>query len=289
MDALIFHNDRIRPLPEVHLSPGQMGLLMGWGVFTTLRIYNGRPFAFGRHWARMSHDAERLGMNLCHEQEAVRRAVARLAEANDRLEGMARVSFVKNSGGLWAQVGNRPETDLLIFTRELVQWPAIHRLKLQPHAVYSATRLAGVKMLSWAQNAALLEQAHTEGFDDVLLLNERGHIAECTSANVFLVRGDQVLTPPLSSGCLPGVTRDVLHEVVPQAGFELREENLTQEDLSSAVEVFISSTTREVAAVGSIDSQWVYDTPGKITMTIEAAFKEYVRNHLRPSQPPAAA
>ena len=263
MDALIFHNDRIIPLQEAHLSPGQMGLLMGWGVFTTLRIYEGMPFAFDRHWARMSHDADRLGMNLTHEQEAVRHAVIKLAEANHRPEGMARVSFVKNHGGLWAQAGNRPETDLLIFTRELVQWPAIHRLKLQPHAIYSATRLAGVKMLSWVQNVALLEQAHAEGFDDVLLLNERGHIAECTSANVFLVRGRKVLTPPLSTGCLPGVTRDVLREVVPRAGFELIEENLTPEDLSSATEVFISSTTREVAAVGSIDSQWLLPRPGK--------------------------
>jgi branched-chain amino acid aminotransferase len=281
MDALIFHNDGIIPLPEAHLSPGQMGLLMGWGVFTTLRIYEGRPFAFDRHWARMSHDAERLGMILTYEQEAVRRAVTRLAEANDRREAMARVSFVKNQGGLWAQAGNCPETDLVIFTRELVRWPAVHRLRLEPHAIYSAARLAGVKMLSWVQNAALLEQAHAEGFDDVLLLNERGQIVECTSANVFLVRGGKVLTPPLSAGCLPGVTRDVLREVVPGAGFEFLEENLTPEDFSSAAEVFISSTTREVAAVGNIDSQWLYHAPGKITTKIGQCFKDYVRSHLK--------
>jgi len=286
MDALIFHNDRMLPLPEVHLSPGQMGLLMGWGVFTTLRIYDGRPFAFDRHWARMSHDAQRLGMKLCHEAEAVRQAVVKLAEANDRPEGTARVSFVKNRGGLWAQAGDRPETDLLIFTREVVQWPAVHRLKLEPHAVYSVTRLAGAKMLSWVQNAALLEHAHAEGFDDVLLLNESGQIAECTSANIFLVSGDKVLTPPLSAGCLPGVTREVLHEVVPQAGFELREEKLTPQDLSSAAEVFISSTTREVAAVGSIDAQWVYDAPGKTTTKIEQCFKDYVRSRMKSCPPP---
>ena len=136
-------------------------------------------------------------------------------------------------------------------------------------------------MLSWAQNAALLEQAHAEGFDDVLLLNEGGNLAECASANIFLICGGKVVTPPLSTGCLPGVTRDALLEVVPQAGFELREENLTREDLSSAAEVFISSTTREVAAVGSIDSQWLYHAPGKITVTIEEGFKDYVRAHLK--------
>jgi len=258
-----------------------MGLLMGWGVFTTLRVYEGKPFAFHRHWARMTHDAERLGMSLGYEQASVCQSVSKLAEANNRLEGTARVSFVKNHGGLWADAGDSPETDLLIFTRQLVQWPPVHRLKLQQHALYSATRLAGAKMLSWVQNAGLLEKAHSEGFDDVLLLNESGHLAECTSANVFLVRENRVLTPPLASGCLPGVTREVLREVVPQAGFELREQDLTPDDLASASEVFISSTTREVAAVGSIDGKWRFDAPGKITMALEASFREYVRTLLR--------
>jgi len=281
MDTLIFHNGSIIPLSKARLSPGQMGLLMGWGVFTTLRVYEGKPFAFDRHWARMSHDAERLSMSLGYEQEAVCQSVSKLAEANGRPEGTARVSFVKNRGGLWADAGDSPETDLLIFTRQLVEWPAVHRLKLQQHALYSATHLAGAKMLSWVQNAGLLEKAHAEGFDDVLLLNESGHLAECTSANIFLVRENRVLTPPLASGCLPGVTRDVLREVVPQAGFELSEQILTPDDLASASEVFISSTTREVAAVGSIDAQWRFEAPGKITTTIEASFREYVRTLLR--------
>jgi branched-chain amino acid aminotransferase len=283
MDTLIFHNGRILPLSEARLSPGQMGLLMGWGVFTTLRVYDGQPFAFDRHWARMTHDAERLGMSLGYEQASVCQSVSELAEANNRLEGTARVSFVKNHGGLWAEAGDSPETDLLIFTRQLVQWPAVHRLKLQQHALYSAARLAGAKMLSWVQNAGLLEKAHSEGFDDVLLLNESGHLAECTSANIFLVREHRALTPPLASGCLPGVTRDVLREVVPQAGFELREQDLTPDDLTSASEVFISSTTREVAAVGSIDAKWRFDAPGKITVALERCFKDYVRSHLKSS------
>jgi len=286
MDRLIFHNDRIVPFEEARLSPGQMGLLMGWGVFTTLRIYEGYPFAFDRHWARMVHDAERLAVDLHYEQEAVWQAIVRLAEANHRPEGMARLSFVKNHGGIWAQANDRPATDLLVFTRELVPWPAVHRLQLQPNAIFSTGRLAGAKMLSWVQNAALYERVHLEGFDDALLLNEKGHLAECTSANVFLVRNGTVLTPPLSSGCLPGITRECLREVTPQASFKLHEQDLTTEDLASAEEVFISSTTREVAAVGSISPHWNYNAPGKITRALEKAFQEYVRSHLKRAPAP---
>ena len=136
-------------------------------------------------------------------------------------------------------------------------------------------------MLSWVQNAGTLERVHREGFDDALLLNEQGNLAECTSANVFLVRGRQILTPPLASGCLPGITRDTLREVVPSAGYTLLEQDLSTGDLDSAEEIFISSTTREVAGVGSIQPTWKYPAPGKVTCEIAVAFQDYVKSHLQ--------
>jgi branched-chain amino acid aminotransferase len=281
MDPLIFHNDRIVPLAEVHLSPGQVGLLTGWGVFTTLRIYRGVPFAFERHWARMDRDAERLEVELPYEYKKVRHAIMELAVANQRPEGMARVSFVKNQGGLWAQADDLGPTDLLIFTRELKAWPAAHRLMIQPGGIFSGGSYAGAKMLSWVTHAAVLERAHEAGFDDALLLNEKGHLAECTSANVFLVRSEDILTPMLSSGCLAGITREVIFEIAPKAGLRIRETDLTPDDLSAAAEVFISSTTREVAGVGSIHPNWNYPCPGGLTRTLEEAFKSYVEEYLQ--------
>jgi branched-chain amino acid aminotransferase len=284
MDGLIFHNDRIRALDEVRLSPGQMGLLMGWGVFTTLRLYRGVPFAFERHWARLVRDAARLDVPIPYEQPTVRQATIDLARANQRPEGMARVSFVKNTGGLWAQAEDRPATDLLVFTRELVRWPAGHRLRLQPMGIFSTSPYAGAKMLSWVPHSAVLEKAHAEGFDDALLLNEKAHLAECTSANVFLVRGGKVLTPPLSSGCLPGVTREILLEITPAANIDLREQELVPEDISSSDEVFISSTTREIAGVASISPGRTFQAPGKITLKLERIFQEYVQSYLKPQR-----
>ena len=276
MDPLILHNDRIEPLAEARLSPGQAGLLLGWGVFTTLRLYGGRPFEFHRHWERMARDAARLALEFpCSEAAALDRIVE-LARANARTEGAARVTFVRNYGGLWSGEPGGPGTDFLVFTRELSPWPASHRLLLQPQASYASGVLAGAKMLSWAQNALLLERAHAQGYDDALLLNDQGEIAECTSANFFLVRGGEVLTPPLASGCLPGVTREVLLEIAPQAGIELREQTLTPHDLKGAGEIFISSTTREVAGVGFVSSGQRLEAPGPVTRGLEEVFREYV-------------
>ncbi|PYV25954.1 MAG: class IV aminotransferase [Acidobacteria bacterium] len=280
MDPLILHNDCILPLQEARLSPGQVGLLMGWGVFMTLRIYRAQPFAFERHWARMGRDAARLGVTFDHDQKRVREAIVELARANQRPEGMARVSFVKNKGGLWEQAEGHPATDLLVFTRELVSWPPGYRLRLQPMAIFSAGRHAGAKMLSWVSYASALGRAHADGFHEVLFLNEKGQLAECSSANIFLVRGARALTPPLASGCLPGVTREILLEIAPQAGVELVEQDLAPDDLSSAEEVFISSTTREVAGVESISPNWNYKPPGPITQTLDRAFREYVKSEI---------
>ncbi len=286
MDPLIIHNSQIKPLEEARLSPGQMGLLMGWGVFTTLRVYQGIPFALERHWARLTRDAKSLEVPIACQLDDLRRAIIELARVNHRLEGMARVSFVKNTGGLWSEAQDHPSSDLLVFTRELVPWPPAHRLMLQPMGIFSAGRYAGTKILSWIPHAAVLEKAHADGFDEALLLNEKSQLAECTSANIFLVRQGKVLTPPLTSGCLPGITREVLLEIAPAAGIELREQDLTTQDLSPANEVFISSTTRQVAAVGSINSGWKYQAPGNITVALQRAFQQYVRSYLERASSP---
>lgn len=282
MDPWVLHNGRILPRVEARLSPDQSGLMAGWGVFTTLRLYGGRPFEFPRHWRRMTRDAARLGLDWLYSEAAVGEQIVELARANQRPEGMARLWFVRNHGGLWADNTAPPATDLVAFTRELPLWPDAHRLLMVPDAVYSAGVLAGAKMLSWAQNTLLAERAHERGFDDALLLNERGELAECTSANIFLVRDGRVLTPPLSSGCLPGVTRDVLLEIGLRAGVEIEEETLRPDDLDRAREVFISSTTREVAGVRLVDAgggkvlRW--PVPGKITEALEAAFQRHVKS-----------
>jgi branched-chain amino acid aminotransferase len=276
MDRLILHNDRITPIEEIRLSPGQAGLLTGLGVFTTLRLYHGQPLRFDLHWLRMARDASRLGVPLCSDEPAVREAITRLASANGRQEGAVRLSFVKNSGGIWSPPADHPPTDLLAFTYELRAWPAVHRLRLQPMAIFAAGVYAGAKMLSWAANTAILDRARADGFDDALLLNENGQLAECTSANIFLVRDDGVLTPPLSSGCLAGVTRELLFQIAPAVGTKIIERDLTPDDLSSAHECFISSTTREVAAVGHISPRWDFPAPAPVTLALEEGFKDYV-------------
>lgn len=252
MHAHILHNGHVLPGDSPCLSAGQVGLLSGWGVFTTMRVASGVPFAFERHIRRMQRDAELLRVPFPSDIEALQADLQRLIVANDAQNAAMRLVVVRNRGGLWQGLTERA-FDVLALTTGLSDWGAAVRLGVVPQARHAASRYVHTKALSWAFNLANYESAHEAGFDEVILLNERGEVCECTSANVFAVFGERVATPPLSSGCLPGVSRELLLEEVRVSGLTLVEQVLTLESLEVADGVFITSTTRDVVPVTEIE------------------------------------
>jgi branched-chain amino acid aminotransferase len=249
----LLHNGEIVDAGTRDLSPGQAGLLNGWGVFSTIRVYDGVMFAWERHFRRMQTDAARLSVPFPAAAEALERDLNRLIEANGNPNTVVRVSVIRNRGGLWQGPAPARDYDVIAYTRDVTKWNPVARLDLVPHGRHAASPFAGVKYLSWSENLTLFERAHEKGFDDALLLNERGEVAECTSANIYAVEGSRVWTPPLSSGCLPGITRALLLEEVRANGIEAGERVLLPADLESAGEVFITSSTRELIPVVHVE------------------------------------
>ena len=276
----VFHNDRVLPVESVRLSPGQAGLLNGWGLFTTIRIHDGIPFAFERHWSRLERDAERTHCPFPFVAEAVRGQLALLLEANTVREGAARIYAIYNQVGFWRSNENFPRVDLLLCSADLPSYREPSRLGLREFGRYASSPLAGVKVLSWLDNVWNYYEAQQAGFDEVVLLNERGEVAECTAANIFCVRGGRVATPPLSSGRLSGITRSVLLEIGASVGVEVKEAVLHPEHLYAADEVFISSTNRSMLGVSEINGHRIASAPGPVTLKMENAFGEYVRRYI---------
>jgi branched-chain amino acid aminotransferase len=128
-------------------------------------------------------------------------------------------------------------------------------------------------------NLTWLEAAQSRGFDEAILLNERGEVAECTSANIFIANGSQVWTPPLGSGCLPGITREVLLGGIHVPGFEIGEKTLMPADLESADEVFITSTTRDLLPAVRIEEQKVGRSE-RARQALGRAFSEFVKRYV---------
>jgi len=274
------HNGRLSPMEQVRLSPGQAGLLSGWGLFTTLRVFDGVPFAFERHWRRLEKDAARTHLPFSFEAEKVRAQVDEVLRANQVREGTARIYIVYNATGFWQSEEPMPKVDLIIYSAGLPSYREPVRLGLRTEGRHAASPLAGVKTTSWLNNVWNLHEAQQGGWDEVVLLNERGEVAECTAANIFCVRGSKVLTPPLSSGCLEGVTRGLLLEIGPTVGVAVEEATLKPEDLYSADEVFMSSTNRNLLGVGEVAGNKLPAAPGPITQKLEKAFEAYVADYV---------
>lgn len=281
----VFHNHRLLPIEEVRLSPGQAGLFNGWGLFTTLRIAQGEPFAFERHWRRLQNDSARTHCPLPCEPETLRQEIRELARINHAHECAARVYVIWNTVGNWGSDEPLPETDLLICTAPHPQYNAPARLMLRGDARHAVSPLAGTKVTSWLLNVWCLREAQQQGYSEVVLLNERGEVAECTAANIFCLHDGRVLTPPLSSGCLEGITRSVLLEIAPGAGYPVEEKVLRPEDLFAAQEVFISSTNRNLLSVSEVAGHATTHPLGPAVQELEKAFEAYIANYVASHAP----
>jgi branched-chain amino acid aminotransferase len=219
-------------------------------------VVEGALFAWERHWARMSRDARLLNVPMPFEAGVLEADLLRLVEANGRPNCTLRVVIVRNGGGMWEGPGAAsPASDVVAMTADSKAWGESARLAIQPNARFAANEFAGAKILSWAQNLTWAERAQGQGFDETILLNERGMVAECTSANIFAVTSGNVWTPPLSDGCLGGITREVLLGEVRVEGVAIGERSLSLEDLYRADEVFITSTTRDLMPVSEISGR----------------------------------
>ena len=276
----IFHNDSVLPIENVRLSPGQTGLICGWGLFTTIRISRGEAFAYERHWRRLEKDAARTNLPMLYSGPKVRVQVHEVIRANKVTEGCARIYLVQNKIGAWHSDEQFPPLDLIIYTADLPEYKDPARLNLREHARHAASALAGVKSISWLDNVWSLAEAHKEGFHEVVLLNERGEVAECTSANIFAVKKDKVFTPPLNSGCLEGVTRGILMEIAPEAGISIVEQPLRPEDFFSADEVFITSTNRSLLSISEIAGHKIAAAPGPVAKQLNELFSTHLNDYV---------
>ena len=247
------------PAAQAVIPATDEGLLRGDGAFEVIRVYDGRPFAFAAHMARLERSAGNLRLPI--DLEAVRADAHRLL----------------------ARAGVGPDHDLLrivltrggrrlMLTEPLA--PSPERLRLKS-VTYAPTRiLDGVKSLSYAANMLASRLAREDGFDDALLVTPHGRVLEAPTSSIFWIQDENVLTPPLADHILASITRAVVIEVA-----QAREQACTLEDLAAASEVFIASTTREVQPVAAVDEQsFAQDSP--VTAHIAAGVSAAIQSEL---------
>ncbi|HEY0216754.1 MAG TPA: aminotransferase class IV [Cellulomonas sp.] len=273
-------NGTLVPAAEATTSVRDHGFVVGDGVFEAVKIDHGEIFALTRHLQRMARSAAGIGLD-GFDVETVRRAAHEVVEANADVLGSAfdllRITFTAGPGLLGSgRVGGRP-TLVLGVTPGHDPDPVTGVITV-PYRRNDVGALTGLKTTSYGENVLALAQAHAAGASEAIFANTRAQLCEGTGTNVFVVQGSELLTPPLSSGCLAGVTRALVLQ-----WYGAREADLPYEALTTADEVFITSTGRDVQPVVAVDGLPVGSgEAGPVTLEVARVFAEQQRERTDP-------
>jgi branched-chain amino acid aminotransferase len=242
------------------------GFTVGDGVFEAIKVVDNRPFALRRHLERLARSAVGLGLPKPDER-LVRRAVDEVLEEQNIGLGRIRMTYTAGISPLGSGRDTRSPT-LVVVVTESEPYPPTTKAVLVPWPRNERGALAGLKTTSYAENVVALAYAEEHGASEAIFANTVGNLCEGTGTNVFCVFGDSVATPPLSAGCLSGVTRNL---VVDWCGVE--ERDISVVELADADEVFLTSTTRDVQGLAALDDR-AFPTEQPITAKISQTWRE---------------
>ena len=274
-EPVVWLNGEIVPESAACVSVRDHGLLVGDGVFESVRITAGQAFAVGRHLARLARSAGALGLELPPAGD-LREAVGAVLAATGVVEGRLRITATSGPGGFSSA---RPPAGatVVVAAEEAPPWSPHVAVITVPWPRNERGATAGIKTISYAENVLALQRAHAAGAGEAIFANTRGELCEGTGTNVFLVLDDQLLTPPLSVGCLAGVTRDLALEIT-----EATTETVPLGALAEASEAFLTSTTRNVHPISTVDGVPLPSCPGPATAGARQAFAALMAETLDP-------
>ena len=280
MTAHVWVNGELSDVDDARVSPFDHGLLVGDGVFETLRVYDGRPFAWTRHLDRLEHSAQGLGIAV-PERPVVQAAAGEVLTANALRDARLRITV---TGGVQPLGSERRAATPTVIVAASELRPASETITvvLVPWARNERGATAGLKTVSYAENVRALAFAQERGAGEAVFPNTRDELCEATGSNVFVVDDGVVRTPPASSGCLLGVTRALVLELCAELGVPHEEASMPVEVLARAGEVFLTSTTREVQPVTHVDGRALARAPGRVTRCLAEAFSALVARDLDP-------
>ncbi len=278
MSEIVFLNGSLLPLSQARISVLDYGFLYGYGLFETMRAYEGKVFRLDGHLNRLTAASETLGFSVSSMD--LKTAVADVIQANRLGNARIRIAISIGEGGMIPDPSTCDKPTVLILATEYHPYSektyqagfkaivsSIHRNSQSP--------LSRLKSANYLESLLAKQQARAAGVDEAILLNEKGHLAEASMSNIFLATDGTLLTPAEDSGVLSGITRAATRELCWQLSIKCHEEMITLEELFSAEEAFLTNSLMEIMPLTEIDGKAIGSgRPGPITEKLMAAYKE---------------
>ena len=282
MNATVSVNGRISNAADAAIPVFDHGFLYGEGVYETLRTYHRLPFLYERHATRLRQSAALMALPVPFSDADLLRAMNDTVEAHPGGMGEAyiRVLLTRGVGELTYNPAACPRPTTVIIVKPFPE-PAARTftdgIKVSLVGVrrnHPKALNPMIKSNNLLNNALAMQEALKAGGEEALMCNQAGEIVECSQSNFFIVRAGEVLTPPLSAGLLPGITRAFVLELAGELGIPAKETGITPDDLGSADEAFITGTTREVTPVVHVDQSAIGSgKPGPISKRLLELFR----------------
>jgi branched-chain amino acid aminotransferase len=253
------------------------GFTVGDGVFETLKLTGGQPFAVTRHLDRLERSASGLGLSVPLGRDRLRQAIDEVIGAAGPSAGRMRITLTGGPAPLGSGRGSQPPT-LVIAAAPVDPWEPDTVAVTVPWPRNERSAVTGLKTTSYAENVVALAEAAKVGASEAIFANLVGNLCEGTGTNVFVVLGGRLLTPPLMAGCLGGVTRALLLELLDDAD----EENVPMAKLAEVDEVLLTSSTRDVQPLRRLDGRELPGAAGPVAQRAKAAIVELESRDLDP-------
>jgi branched-chain amino acid aminotransferase len=273
-------NGQLMPADRAQVSVFDSGLMQGIGLFETMRAYDGRVFRLQRHLDRLANSARALGWSVLPDPDELRDNVEQVVGATEHED--TRVRLTVTTGTLRPTEQETPELTVIASASGGAQYPAECYTKgvtvLVPgYRQGGSDPTAGHKTTSYFARLASLREAHLQGAFEALWLTYDDRVAEGAISSVFLVQNERLLTPPLDTPVLPGITRATVIELAVELGVPVREQALKLEELLQADEVFLTNSLMELVPVVRVEREPIgSERPGEITTQLHAAYGKLV-------------
>jgi len=273
-------DDRLVDPESATIGVRDHGLTVGDGCFETMKVMRGQPFALTRHLGRLRRSLVALGFALDRTDDDLREACAAVVAA-DPEAGIVRLTVTAGDGPFGSGRGAGPPR-LIVASAPHRGWGDTADVVTVPWTRNERGALAGVKSTSYAENVIALARASEQAASEALFANSVGALCEGTGTNVVVELDGRLVTPPLSSGCLAGVTRELVLEIAGSAGAVIDEVDVAYDVLTSTTEAFLTSSTRDVMPIARIDERTLDAAPGPLTTPVAAAYAKLVADDLDP-------